>query len=316
MNRSFYICALLLGTAATLTAQQASSPNPYTGVSDPPPDSTITTPAPQPPPKPSPAKPMNPAPQSQAQPPAAQQPMVIPSATYAAPDSTNGTDSGIVQVEPDTQSQPVLTQRAESSDPDGDIVHPAPLPPGTLDVGTMIRARLLDRISTTYSREGDTFRAQVASDVFRGNNILIPVGSEIDGTIVQVSNGHFGGHGSMLLRPETVTLPDGSRYRMYAQLSGAPGTNTRVNDEGSVAPGPRTKQKEIEYSGGVGVGVVTGAVLGGPVGALAGSLVGASAVTVHLLMDHPQATLATGTVLDFTLTEPLSLVATTANNGQ
>jgi hypothetical protein len=43
------------------------------------------------------------------------------------------------------------------------------------------------------------------------------------------------------------------------------------------------------------------------VGALTGSLVGAGLVTVHLLADHPQATLESGTALQFTLTEPLFL---------
>lgn len=225
-------------------------------------------------------------------------------------DTADGTDSGIVQVEPDAQTQqPVLSQRYASSDPDGDIVHPAPLPPGTLDVGTTIRARLLEPVSTTFSQDGDPFRAQVASDVMRGGQVLIPVGAEIDGTVAHVSSGHFGGHGSMLLRPQLVILPDGSRYHIYAQLTGAPESNARVSDEGTISPGSRAKKDEIEYGGGVGVGAVTGAVLGGPAGALAGTLVSAGAVTVHLLLDHPQATLKAGTVLDFTLSEPLSLVA-------
>ena len=46
-------------------------------------------------------------------------------------------------------------------------------------------------------------------------------------------------------------------------------------------------------------------------GALAGTIVGASVVSVHLLVNHPQATLEDGTVLLFTLSEPLNLVAAT-----
>ena len=53
---------------------------------------------------------------------------------------------------------------------------------------------------------------------------------------------------------------------------------------------------------------MTGRVLGGPVGALAGSLIGAGAVTAHLLVSHPQATLESGTALLLTLTEPLYMV--------
>lgn len=224
-------------------------------------------------------------------------------------DADEGTDSGIVRVEPATNSEPVLHERPASANPDGDIVHPGPLPPGTLDVGTLIRARLLDRLSTTYSQPGDAFRARVASDVFRGNQILIPAGSEIDGVVARVSTGHFAGHGSMRLRPETVVLPDGSRFHLYAQLTAAPAANLRVSDEGAVAPGSHLKKDGIEYGGGAGAGAVSGAVLAGPAGALAGTVVGAGAVTVHLLLDHPQVTLQPGAILDFTLTEPLSLVA-------
>ncbi len=318
MKRPLYICALLLGATTVLAAQQTSAPNPYEGVSNPPPDDTITTPVPEPPPqpKPSPAKVMSPAPAMQAQP---QPAYAQPSTANAPPNTADGTDDGLVMLEPETQAQPqpqvhpALSQRPDVSDPDGDIVHPAALPPGTVPAGTMIRARLMESLSTNFSREGDRFRTRVASDVFRGNQILIPTGSEIDGVVAHISNGHFGGHGDMLLRPETVILPDGSRYHLYAQLTGTPGSNTSVNDEGMVAPGSRVKKDGIEYGGAAGAGAVTGAVVAGPAGALAGSIVGAGAVTVHLLLDHPQPTLNSGSVLDFTLTEPLSLVPETAS---
>ena len=307
MKRSAFVCALLVATAGALAAQQASQSNdPYAGISHPPPDTTITTPEPPPLPKPSPAK--------LAPPPAAAQPPVEVAPTpagqqYAEPD----TGDGIVRVAPDvpdaqTPAPPELNQREDATgDPDGDIVHPAPLPPGELGSGTTIRARLLEEISTNFSRNGDTFRARVASDVFRGNNVLIPTGAEIDGTVDHISTGHAAGHGSMYLRPDTVILPNGSRFHLYAQLTGAPGSGTRVSGEGAVTPGSRMKKDGFEYGGAVGTGVIAGAVLGGPVGALAGSLVGAGAVTAHLVMDHPQATLPTGTVLMFTLTETLNL---------
>jgi hypothetical protein len=304
MKRPAFVCALFLVAAAALAGQSAQS-NPYSGTSSPPPDTTIidNTPPEQAPPlsKPSPMQPIA-KPAAPAQPQAAP----IPSAAYAN-NPADDTDDGIVQVAPSAASQPELNERAEVTDPDGDIVHPAPLPPGELGPGTEIRARLLDRLSTALNQSGDTFRCRVASDVFRGNEILIPAGAEIDGTLVEVSTGHLGGHGSMLLRPETVILPDGSRFHLYAQTTGAPDSNARVGGEGTISPGSRLKKDGIEYGGAVGAGAITGGVLGGPAGALAGTLVGAGAVTVHLLVNHPQATLEPGAVLDFSLTEPLDL---------
>jgi hypothetical protein len=112
----------------------------------------------------------------------------------------------------------------------------------------------------------------------------------------------------MQLVPDTVILPAGARYRLYAQVTGTPGSKTRVGNEGSINSGSRLKRNSIEYGGAVGAGAITGAVLGGPAGALAGTLVGAGLVTAHLLISHPQANLEEGTTLLFSLTEPLYLV--------
>ena len=313
MRHSTLVWSLLVVCAGALSAQQANSSSQYQGVSNPPPDSMITEPAPAPQPvykaKPSPEHPMT-----------APAPAARSAAAAVARGSSDTADDGIVMIAPDTGKGPALNRRAASSslasrdpDGDGDIVHPGPLPAGELDYGTMIRARLLTRISTAHSSDGDGFRAQVASDVYRDNQVLIPAGAEIDGTVDHISTGHFAGRGSMMLHPQTVILPDGTKYRLYAQVTGAPGTNTHVNREGKVTPGSRLKKDGVEYGGGAGAGAVAGAMLGGPAGALAGSVVGAGAVTLHLLMDHPQATLEKGTFLEFSLTEPLNLAAETSS---
>ena len=95
---------------------------------------------------------------------------------------------------------------------------------------------------------------------------------------------------------------------LHAQTTGTPGSRTRIGSEGTIAPGSRLKRDGIEYGGAVGAGAVTGAILGGPAGAATGGLIGAGAITVHLLVNHPQATLESGTTIVFTLTEPLDMV--------
>ncbi|MGD0480458.1 MAG: hypothetical protein ABSA42_09835 [Terracidiphilus sp.] len=311
------VYALLAATAVALGAQEANQSNPYQGTSSPPPDSTITTPAPEaaPPAKPSPSHYAQPQP---APPPYAAE--TVPNETAPAPANAtetlpppsngDGTDDGLVQIAPaDNASQPGPGPRSEMADPDGDIVHPAPLPQGELGEGTNIRVRLMGRLSTSDSQPGESFHTRVASDVIQNGQVIIPAGSQIDGKVISVSSGRAGGHGSMRLRPETVTLPDGTHFRLYAQLTEAPGSTNRIGNEGLVTPGSRLKKDGIEYGGAVGAGAVTGAILGGPGGALAGTIIGASVISVHLLVSHPQATLENGTVLLFTLSEPLSLVA-------
>lgn len=292
----------------------------YQGVSHPPADDTITTsnpPVAKPPAGQPMAQPINGVQQRPAYPAyapdngMAQQRMVNSSPLA---DRRDGTDDGLVGVAPNPQD-PRLGMRAgdpgvyPGRDPDGDIVHPELLlRPGMLGEGTMIRVRLIDRLSTATTEKGEPFRTRVATDVLRDGEVLIPAGSEIDGRVAEVSRGHVAGYGTMRLQPEMVILPDGTRMRMAADLTSTPGSHTRVIGEGTIRPGSQLKRDGIEYGGAVGAGVVTGAIVGGPVGAAAGGLVGAGVITVHLLVNHPQATLEEGTSLMFMLTQPLNLV--------
>jgi hypothetical protein len=126
--------------------------------------------------------------------------------------------------------------------------------------------------------------------------------------VTAATTGHFGGHGSLRLKPEVVILPDGTRFEMHAETTGTPGSKTKMGAEGSIYPGSRAKKDGIEYGAVVGTGVVAGAVIAGPVGALTGGLIGAGVVTTHLMVDHPQTILEPGSMLLFTLTEPMDLM--------
>jgi hypothetical protein len=297
MNRPILVSAFLLMAAAALGAQQAS---PYEGTSNPPPDDTIVTSG-RAQVKPPAGRRMESAPapdQSVAQPASGQAAIQ----TSGAPDP----DGDIVMVAP-RPTDPALTTRNRSADPDGDIVHPEVVRAGEVPEGATIRVELLDRLSTVSSERGDPFRSKVASDVFQGDQVLIPAGTEIDGRVAEVSSGHAGGRGSMRLRPETMILPDGTKFQLRAELSGTPGARSKVGAEGDVLPASRMKRDSVEFGGAVGAGVTTGAIMGGPVGAVTGGLIGAGVVTAHLLVSHPQATLESGTVLIFTLSEPLQM---------
>ncbi len=319
MNRTILICALF--AAAAMGVRAAAQSSPYQGTSRPPADDQITTSS-APEAKPPAGRPMN----SQATEPASAPAPVQPQdeAQPAPVNSSNsqsrfapqagsaetGTDDGIVHV---AESPRPMPARAFSDDPDGDIVHPHARRPGEILEGTAIRVRLLQRLSTTSSEKGEPFHTMVASDVLQDGRVVIPADAEIDGQVTRVSSGHVGGHGSMLLAPETVTMPDGTRYRLHAEVTSTPGSKTRVGDEGNITPGSQLKRDGIEYGGAVGAGLVTGAILGGPAGAAAGSLIGAGVITVHLLVSHPQATLEQGTNMMLTLTEPLDLVPAAAS---
>jgi hypothetical protein len=319
MKRFYLACALMAFTAAGLQAQQQSSQqDPYSGTSNPPPNDTIVTDS-QAQAKPAPGQPMN-APQaqpyqSQVQPPVGPPQLAQPATGQPQPSSVdpsvNYPPSGAETLPPPAvaPAQPALESRGYASDPDGDIVHPEVVQPGEIVAGTTIRVRLLDWLSTAETEKGEQFRTRVSSDVMQDGQVLIPAGTEIDGTVVHVSTGHAGGTGYMRLRPDTLVMADGSRFRLFAELTGTPGSKTHVVGEGTIKPDSRWRKDTVEYSAGVGAGAVTGAVVAGPVGALTGSLIGAGVVTTHLLVDHPQATLERGATLLFTLTDPLFMTA-------
>jgi hypothetical protein len=343
--RSIPVLALFAVCAAGVAAQDAAQDpsqsnaqqNSYQGVSHPPADDTIiTTSTPQA--KPPAGQPMNaappqyapsqsappayqPAPQpwqytqpSPAQPAAQYEPRptsVDPSVNFPSPESVDGTDDGIVRIAP--SNSPALNQRTYAYDPDGDIVHPHPLRPGEVQEGTTIRVHLLDPLSTVDSEKGEPFRTRVATDVLQDGQVLIPAGSEIDGRVAAVSSGHPGGSGTMRLQPESIVLPDGTRWRIHAEVTGTPGSRAHVVGEGTIKPDSRAKRDGIEYGSAVGAGVVTGAIVGGPVGALTGGLIGAGAITVHLLVSHPQARLEPGAMLIFQLTDRLRLAPEVAS---
>lgn len=298
MNRPILASAFFALAATALMAQDASQSNPYQGTSNPPPDDTIITSEQEAPiAKPSPAHPMqqaSPAPAA-----ASRMNAAPPNAQSAATDDDS------------LAPPPVLNARSSNYDPDSDIVHPAPLPPGTLGEGTLIRVKLLDELSSNLSEKGQPFRSRVATDVLQDGQVIIPAGAEIDGRVADISTGHFAGHGSILLEPQTVTLENGTRFKLHAMVASTPGTNARVNSEGVITPGSRLKRDGIEYAGVGGGGMIVGAALGGPAGMLAGGAIGAGIVTAHLLQSHPQTTLDAGSYLMLTVTEQVQLVPAT-----
>lgn len=335
MIRSSLVFTVVLAAAAGVTAQQPGSSSQYEGTSTPPPDDTIvTTVTVESTPTPSqrvhvettvPEQQANdraraesrqaaPVYEDREQPPMRQAeydgPRVVPQVVQGSDDGIvgNGDPNWRPTYTTRTVSRtetPELRARSYPYDPDGDIVHPAAPRPGEIAAGTTIRVRLLTRLSSGFNERGEQFRTRVASDVVRGDRVLIPAGAEIEGRIVEVSRGHVGGSGTLRLRPETVIMPNGLRYRIDAEVTGTPGSRTTVKSEGTIKAGSRAERDGIEYGAAMGAGAVTGGLLAGPGGALTGTIVGAGAVTVHLMTNHPQATLEKGTAIMLTLTEPL-----------
>jgi type IV secretory pathway VirB10-like protein len=309
---------------AAQTAQSQANQDQSSGVSHPPPDSTIQADEdmnPPPPPATPAAKPSAGIPANAA---AAPLPVnrkpVSPSVAAAivsdavVPGSSpfsgevDNTDDGIVTVVPSPRQAAPLQERPTLATDDG-IVTSVPVNPNDLHVGTNISVRLAEAISTTGTQPGTPFRATVAHDVFNGSTLVIPAGSEMRGRVAYVSQGsHFGTRATLRLRPDAILLPDGTSYHLYADVVQSQAPGTRTTDEGAIQASNHYKRDGVEYGGTMGTGAVVGAAVGGPVGAGVGTLVGAGMVTTHLLLANPQAAqLPAGSILVFSLTQPMGL---------
>lgn len=323
----FLIVATLAGAISTpavlaqssqpaQTEQSQPNQDQYSGVSHPPPDTTIqadedTQPAPAPKPiaKPSAAIAVQPAPAPAAT------PAPAPAAASAAPAaSSDDADYGIVTAASIARADAAAQDAKLHArwNPDDDIVSVVHSNPNELAEGTNIQVRLSQDLSTTRTEPGTAFRASVMYDIYKDSRVIIPAGSEMRGRVLSVSEGHhLGPHAAIRLRPEVVILPDGTAYHLSATVVQSRAPGTRTNDEGAIEADNHYKKDAIEYGAGAGTGAVAGAAIAGPVGAAAGSLVAASAVTAHLLLQQPQAAdLPQGSVLIFSLTEPMGLTPT------
>ena len=306
------VAAALTITGAAVGQQQAPPQNndPYQGVSQPPPDDTITAsseaqPAAQPPAaKPSPAIPMT-------------APAYAPPPTSVAPSSKAfNPDDDIVSSVPSQSTDPSSNVNSATlqtrGNPDDGIVSVIPSPANELPEGTNVRVRLSEQLSTKDTTAGAPFRGEVTTAVFKDGRIIIPPGSILKGHVISVRQGHhFTGAATLHLRPDLILLPDGTAYHLYAQVIQSQAAGTRTDSEGGIQPSSQWKKDTAEYGIGIGAGAIAGAHFAGPHGALIGAGIGATVITAHLLLQHPAvAVLPSGSVVTFSLSEPMELTPT------
>jgi hypothetical protein len=143
----------------------------------------------------------------------------------------------------------------------------APLGP-IVPVGTNLKIRIEDGLSSKDSRVGDRFAA-TALDPVRFNE------GRITGHISSIQkSGKIQGRTSMNLAFDTISLGDrtstlhGYVTRVYGSDVG------QADNEGGVTSGSRTKQTIKRGAIGAGAGAVLGAIVGGGKGAAIGLILG------------------------------------------
>jgi hypothetical protein len=153
-----------------------------------------------------------------------------------------------------------------------------------------------NRISSETARVEDRVEARVTRDVRVADNVAIPAGSRVIGTVTLVERGgKFKERARLGIRFETLVLPDGTRMPMR--------TETIFRD--GEAPGNSSAAK---VGGGAVAGTIIGAIIGGAkgaaIGATAGAGTGAAAVAAG---DRSSATLPAGTPMTIRILAPITV---------
>lgn len=150
--------------------------------------------------------------------------------------------------------------------------------------GTRVLLRLTNAINTKRSAPGDHVYLQTVAPIFIDRRLVIPVGSYVDGTVIEAQRaGKVKGKSALNLRFDSVTLPNGVKKDFRARTGSTDGSGSVDRTEGRIT-GDSNKggdARTVAQTGAAGAGIGglagissghsgMGAGIGGAVGALAG----------------------------------------------
>jgi hypothetical protein len=212
---------------------------------------------------------------------------------------------------------PIQTAAVRDTDPtlnvtddiNSGVITSVPVGPNELPIGTTLKATLQEPIATKTTAARSRFTAALSADVSRNGIVFLPRGSIVYGRISEIHGGRrISGPSSIRLQPDSVSLPDGTTYKINADVTDLDNFNdSHVNGEGTIVGNvhPGTTAAAVGFT--TTSAVVAGAVIGGGVGAVVGLGVGAGVAGVWWLKHDRQQELPTGTEIVFTLDSSLQI---------
>jgi hypothetical protein len=178
---------------------------------------------------------------------------------------------------------------------------------------THVLLKMVNSISTRTALEGTQVYLQTASPISDGHNVIVPVGSYVQGTVlVSKRSGKVSGRAQLAIRLEVLTLPSGKTLKFSPHVSGVDDGETTqkvISDEGKIEQG-NTIGKDAERIAilagtGAGIGgVADRAWQGAGIGAAAGGAVG---IATTLLTRGKEVELRQGSSLDVVFDRALTV---------
>jgi hypothetical protein len=150
---------------------------------------------------------------------------------------------------------------------------PAPAPPPSAGVGTVVRAAMVDSITSRRNKAGDRVTARVSQDVTAPDGrVVIPAGSTISLTVVEIheSENKSDKTGKLKLQADDIMV-NGKRYALTGSVESVEsqlvGRGTGAGDVAKVGAGAGIGAIAGRVIGGSTKGAVIGGLIGGAVGA-------------------------------------------------
>ncbi len=223
--------------------------------------------------------------------PTAATPAAAPAATPAAP----------AQSAPQLTVAPVAAASENSSAPEF----------FTVPAGTRIPLTLKQGITTKNAHVGDPVYAQTAFPITQNDQIVIPAGTFVQGTIRRVQRpGHVKGRAELLMSFNSLIYPNGYTVVLPGAVHGTPGSqeNDVKGQEGTIQGGSSKGKDAARIAEttipGAGIGAIAGGGKGAGIGAATGGAIGLATV---LVTRGPEIQLSVGDSIEMVLERNLTV---------
>jgi len=119
--------------------------------------------------------------------------------------------------------------------------------------GSMVHARLITALSSATARKGDEVEALITQPLFDGDRLILPQGSRMKGSVVQVQPARrLSRNGQLRFVFHELILPDGVEQKVEADLQGVEAgrvDNLKLDSEGGAqATTPKTRYLQTAIS--------------------------------------------------------------------
>jgi osmotically-inducible protein OsmY len=218
-------------------------------------------------------------------------PLVSPRVVPASAPSIKATSAAISRPDPHKTSVAVASSSSANSTPVSAVRGHVTIPSGTA-----LAVELADALSSQRNQRGDVFHANLSEPIMVGDEVAVPAGAGLMGTVLQAQTaGHYRG------QPALVVQLTGIAYN---------GKNYQLRSDSLLKQGVSRSTRTVEVVGaGAGAGAIIGAIVGGGKGAAIGAAIGAGASGgIQAASKAAQVQLPVGARLRFQLETPLTVI--------